>query len=222
MLALSLAALAWSCANDHSSPPVSQVTPPPGMVYVPGGSFLTGSDSLAADPAVGPLRQESLPAFYIDRTEVSNAQVREVLPDHQFPAGQENRPATGLTWDQATTVLAAQGKRLPTSLEWEKAARGTDGRIYPWGNDPSFEGRAHVGTPRENPACAWGQLVDVDSMPEGQSPFGLHHTLGNAWEWVADPPTVSRPFHLIKGGAYGYAPQYLRLDNTSFEQPGAT
>jgi len=168
------------------------------------------------------LRTVSIPAFYIDRTEVSNAQINAVWPEHRFPEGDDQQPATGLSWNQSVEVLARLNKRLPTALEWEKAARGTDGRVFPWGNDPDYTNRAHVGTPRENPSCGWGQLQPVTALEAGASPFGLLNTVGNAWEWVSDKPTSERPYHLIKGGAYGYPNHHNRLDNVSFEQPGAT
>jgi formylglycine-generating enzyme required for sulfatase activity len=192
------------------------------MVYVPGGDFLTGSVDLSSDPSVGPLRTVSIPAFYIDRTEMSNVDVKTVWTEHTYPAGLDHHPATALSWNQAVEVLAKVNKRLPSALEWEKAARGTDGRIYPWGSESNFQGRAHVGTPRENPSCGWGHLVEVTALEGGASPFGLLNTLGNAWEWVSDAPTKQRPYHSIKGGAYGYPSHYNRLDNVSFEQPGAT
>jgi formylglycine-generating enzyme required for sulfatase activity len=192
------------------------------MVYVQAGEFITGSERFADDPAIGPVRTASVPAFYIDKTEMSNAQVQAVWPEHTFSPGLEAHPAVGLSWNQAVEVLSKTDKRLPTSLEWEKASRGTDGRIYPWGDEASFEGRAHVGTPRENPACGWGELIEVTALEDGASPYGLLNTLGNAWEWVGDAPTSDRPYHSIKGGAYGYSEQYIRLDNVSFEQPGAT
>ena len=192
------------------------------MAYIPAGEFQTGSSELSGDPDVGPLRTVSIPAFYIDKTEMSNAQVQALWPEHTFAAGLENHPAIGLSWDRAVEVLARAGKRLPTGLEWEKAARGTDGRIFPWGNEAEFTNRAHVGTPRENPSCGWGELREVTAFTEGASPYGLLNTLGNAWEWISDEPTTARPYHSIKGGAYGYSRQYIRLDNVSYEQPGAT
>jgi len=223
LLALPLALqLGLGCTANHNSPPIDAVTPPDGMVYVPGGPFLTGSNELSGDPDVGPLREISIPAFFIDRTEVSNSQVKEVWPEHTFAAGLEEHPATGLSWNEAVQVLGKMNKRLPSRLEWEKAARGTDGRIYPWGNDPDFEGRAHVGTPREHTSCSWGELVKVTDLEKGVSPYGLLNTLGNAWEWVADKPTGRRPYHSIKGGAFGYPAHQNRLDNIAFEQPGAT
>lgn len=199
------------------------------MVYIQAGEFKTGSEKLAADPDVGELRTVSIPAFYIDKTEVSNAQVKAVWPEHLYPKGEDNKPATGLPFDKVVEVLALMDKRLPTALEWEKAARGTDGRAFPWGNDPKTEGRAHVGKPKEDKnhgqeghSCSWGQLVDVTAFPEGASPYGLLNTVGNAWEFVGDEPTEQRPYHIIKGGAFGYTAQYNRLDGVSFEQPGQT
>lgn len=217
------------CNRVASSPPPEEVTPPEGMVYVPAGEFLTGSEKLAGDPDVGPLRKVQVGAYYIDKTEVTNAQVKAVWPNHLYPEGADNLPATGLPFSKVEEVLALMGKRLPTHLEWEKAARGTDGRIYPWGNEPEFADRAHVGKPgqdqghgSEGHSCSWGQLVAVDSFPAGASPYGLLNTLGNAWEFVGDEPTETRPYHIIKGGAYGYSEQYIRLDGVAFEQPGQT
>lgn len=194
------------------------------MAYVPGGTFLTGSEDYATDPDVGPIRPTEIGPFFIDKTEVSNAQVQRVWPQHHYPPGEEDHPATGLDWETAKLVLAKMDKRLPTAQEWELASRGHDGRPFPWGTDPNMEGKAHVGRPSpEAPkACAFGQLLPVDSYPEGASPYGLLNTVGNAWEWVSDAPTKQRPYHLIKGGAYGYRERHNRLDTVSYEQPGTT
>lgn len=199
-----------------------------GMVYIPGGEFLTGSEKDSFEPDIGPLRTEFVGPFFIDKTEVSNAAVKAVWPQFTVVKGQEDRPATALSFNETVDVLSRMGKRLPTSLEWEKAARGTDGRIYPWGNEAKFEGRAHVGKPgthkehKDHKACGWGELMPVGSYPEGASPYGLLNTVGNAFEWVGDPPTSSRPYHMIRGGAYGYPNHYSRLDSVTYEQPGAT
>ena len=216
------AGLLGGCSGVPTSPPASEVTAPEGMVYVQAGEFLTGSKDFEADPDVGALRTVAIGAFFIDRTEVSNAEVKKVWPEHSIFPGQEEMPATELSWNQTVDILARMGKRLPTSLEWEKAARGTDGRTFPWGNDADFEGRAHVGTPKEHTSCAWGDLVAVTSNPKGASPYGLLNTVGNAFEWVADPPTEQRPYHIIRGGAFGYPPLNNRLDTVTYEQPGAT
>lgn len=199
------------------------------MVYIPGGEFTTGSEKNSYEPDIGPLRKEYVGPFFIDKTEVSNAEVKKVWPQFTVVRGQENRPATALSFNETVDVLSRMGKRLPTSLEWEKAARGLDGRTFPWGNDEKFEGRAHVGKPgqhnahhKDHKACGWGELVAVDSNPDGASPYGLLNTVGNAFEWVGDAPTATRPFHMIRGGAYGYPNHYNRLDSVTYEQPGAT
>ncbi len=220
----SLLLLGGCSLSDSLQPP--ETAPPPGMVTIPGGSFLTGSEEFPGDPDVGQLRTAEVRAFYIDVTEVSNAEVLAVWPEHTYPEGEDHKPATGLAFEQVVEVLSRMDKRLPSKLEWEKAARGEDGRIFPWGNEPVYENRAHVGVPNSKDwgedACPWGQMVEVTANAAGASPYGLLNTVGNAWEFVGDPPTKTRPYHMIKGGAYGYRPQYNRLDTVSYEQPGVT
>ncbi len=158
------------------------------MVLVPAGLFPRGSGVGDA----GPKRQILLDAFYIDRNEVSCAQYKECIlgggcsmpgrvhKDCTYGlAGMEEYPVTCVRWTQADSYCRWAGKRLPTEAEWEKAARGADERVFPWGN----------GTPN----CALTQYLKCDERPypvaafaDVASPHGATQMAGNVWEWVAD------------------------------------
>ncbi len=221
LLVLVLAGCASVKVPDQAELQRLQAATPPGMVLVPGGEFLTGSNDPDAEEAVGPLRKATVASFYIDRTEVTNAQVRAVWAEHQFPDGQEEYPATGMPRERVVELLASLGKRLPTGLEWEKAARGTDGRSYPWGSEYRPE-LANVGRVQHRPeACALDpHLKAVESYPGGASPYGALDMIGNAWEWVSD--VDSQGYHVIRGGAFGYPARDNRVYSFALEQPGIT
>lgn len=150
---------------------------------VPGGPFTMGGD--VADPTdeqglKGPV---TLRTFSMDRYEVSNQQFEQVFPDHKSKRGKadgDRDPAVNVTWDEAQQYCRSVGMRLPTESEWEKAARGTDGRTWPWGDTPP---RAGVLNYRSS---GIGQPTAVDSYPEGVSPYGIFNLAGNVWEWTAD------------------------------------
>lgn len=140
------------------------------MVLVPAGDFLYGKDKLKG----------TLPAFYIDRTEVTNAAYRQfcnetnrVLP-RDFPKDRLGYPVVNVTIDDAKAFAAWAGKRLPNALEWEKAARGKDGRLYPWGDEADLN-RANIGTKELQPA---------DAFQKWATPSGAWQMLGNVWEFV--------------------------------------
>jgi serine/threonine-protein kinase len=157
------------------------------MVLVPAGEFLFGEKKQAA----------SLPAFYIDKTEVSNASYAQFcqstgrpLPD-DFPSDQPNLPVVYVTIDDARDFAKWAGKRLPTDMEWEKAARGADGRTFPWGDERDAS-RANTGA---------NELQPVDSFPSGASVYGALQMIGNAWELVdkrRPAPSDLRPFRSLK------------------------
>ncbi len=181
---------------------------PPGMVPVPAGEFRMGSteDDIAAAMQRCPQCPEEsfaretpshvvfLESFFIDRHEVTTTDYAEFLKTTQRPApdhwneGSEpkhaKKPVIGVTWEDATEYCKWKGKRLPTEAEWEKAARGIDGRRYPWGNE-----RANVSWATFDKCCIWsgyGLLTPVGSLEKGVSPYGAHDMAGNAREWVQD------------------------------------
>jgi serine/threonine protein kinase/formylglycine-generating enzyme required for sulfatase activity len=184
--------------------PPAQPAPPEGMINIPGGTFLMGYDVTNGDLQSGPPHQVTVESFFIDKFEVT---IEEYLKNKN-PEGrtEENKlPMVNVTWREADSYCRSQGKRLPTEEEWEFAARGTDGRIYPWGN--RFEpGRANV-------ANLPGDFAPVGSFPDGNSPFGVSDMSGNAMEWTDSdfrvydgsryrPSGCSEPCKVIRGGAY--------------------
>ncbi len=193
---------------------------PPGMVFVPPGEFLRGSDSASADHSEGPLRPAFVPGFYIDRHEVTNAQFRGFDSSYSFAADCANWPVTGISRERAEAYATWKGLRLPTALEWEKAARGTDGREYPWGD--TFDAKcANLG--------GKDTLAPVGSYPEGASPYGALDMAGNAWEWTAETyrddeelGTARIDRNVIRGGGYSYSPLQGRAAYKGFESVGAT
>ena len=161
------------------------------MVTVPAGDFTMGSNDDDSKPA----HQVYLNAFSIDKYEVTNAQYKQCVDAGKCspPAKSESRtrnwyygvpkynnyPVIYVSWDDAKRYCAWAGKRLPTEAEWEKAARGTDGRIYPWGN--SFDARK-----LNSSEGGKGDTTAVGSYPDGASPYGALDMAGNVSEWVAD------------------------------------
>jgi formylglycine-generating enzyme required for sulfatase activity len=166
------------------------------MVYVPAGTFTMGSDDSDPDATEDEKPQHTvyLDAFWIDRTEVTNAQYRRCVDDgacrspsktssdtHDSYYGAskfDDYPVIWVDWEQANAYCTWAGKRLPTEAEWEKAARGTDRRIYPWGEGIDCNHANYGG-------CA-GDTAQVASYPQGASPYGVLDMAGNVWEWVAD------------------------------------
>jgi len=168
--------------------PTSAPSNKPNTVYIPGGEFILGSDTGNEDET--PQQRMVISGFNIDKYPVTNAQYKEFVdatgrtpPRHwkngTYPEGIADHPVTWVTWYDAAAYAEWAGKRLPTELEWEKAARGTEGLIYPWGN--TFDSRkvnsSESGLKGTSP---------VGAYPEGVSPFGLFDMAGNVWEWTAD------------------------------------
>jgi iron(II)-dependent oxidoreductase len=153
---------------NGQQPPVA----PEGMVYVPAGNFIMGSEY--GDPDERPKQIAYTTAFFIDQYEVSNAEFAKFDPDFKDGAGRENN-AVIVTWSQANNYAKWAGKRLPNEKEWEKAARGTDGRMFPWGN--TFDDTYVV----------WDQRTSRGgSIAKPESPYGCFDMAGSVWEWTAD------------------------------------
>ncbi len=188
----------------HSSRPAHD------RVAIPAGPFTAGSTR--GDEDERPVRKVTVKLFAIDRTEVTRGDYAACVAAGHCKAttektvadgSQATLPITGVDWNDAQAYCKFAGGRLPSEVEWEKAARGTDGREYPWGNDidcahanwGSFEGEGPCAG--NNP----GHPVAVGQYPTGASPYGLLDMGGNVWEWVADRYDGDPGRRVVRGGS---------------------
>jgi formylglycine-generating enzyme required for sulfatase activity len=182
------------------------------MVYIPGGRFLMGRNG-GPDTEAEPAHEIQLAPYQLDERPVTNRQFREFLrltnPEAARALADNEAPVTNVTWDEAYAYCLAQGRRLPTEAEWEYAARGADGRLYPWGNsfDPAAINYANSGIQHTE---------SVGARPKNRSPFGVLDMAGNVWQWCSDDyreypahkgeVAIPRGAKVIRGGSFRSEP----------------
>ena len=181
--------------------------PPKNMILIPAGNFIMGTNSEQANADQKPAHKVYLDAFYIDKHEVTNAQFEAFITDGGYQnqehwtengwnfiqknhittplqhgentvSTKPNHPMIGVSWYEAKAYATWAGKRLPTESEWEKAAKGTKKRVYPWGDEMDFSKLSYF--PHVTKVRA------VGSFPEGASPYGVLDMAGSVWEWCSD------------------------------------
>jgi formylglycine-generating enzyme required for sulfatase activity len=242
---------------------------PEGMVYVPGGVFTMGSSTDTGHADEGPVHGVCLSGFYMDKYEITNAQFEKFVeatgyvtdaeknasPEDvhtwRHPYGPDsdaqdmpNHPVVCVNWNDANAYAKWAGKRLPTEAEWEKASRGTDGRIYPWGNLTLMGASANIAD--KSAGLRWSDnSVDdnykmaavVGSFPDGKSVYGVEDIAGNVWEWCYDwwgknyyaaspsqnpiGPEIGE-FRVIRGGSWFYTADGARSAQRMYFRPLGT
>jgi formylglycine-generating enzyme required for sulfatase activity len=216
----------------------------PEMVLIPAGEFLMGSDpekDKYAEDNEQPQHSLYLPDYYIAKTPVTNAQYAAFVeaghkpPKHwkgkKPPQGKKDHPVVNVSWHDAMAYckwlaeLTGKAYRLPSEAEWEKAARGTEGRIYPWGNEWDAERCNTKGGGK-------GGKTRVGPYPQGASPYGLLDMAGNVWEWCH---SLGRPYpydatdgredaeagdlRVMRGGAFYLGARYARCAYRGGDSP---
>lgn len=211
-------------------PPQSQ------MVLIPAGEVTIGTnDKDFLFESARPQHKVNLPAFFIDVFEVTNAEYKlfcdatgHAYPenpswDNNYFLGKPNHPVVKVSWDEANAYAEWVGKRLPTEEEWEKAARGTDNRPWPWGKEVSPT-VANLAGDKDN----FIYTAPIGSFRTGASVYGVNDLVGNVWEWTASAykpypnskfqdPNFSKDYRVIRGGGFQSAPTDLK--NVAFRFP---
>jgi formylglycine-generating enzyme required for sulfatase activity len=187
LYAIGLAGCTGVTNSDSAPVTTSSLVAPGSLVAIPAGPFEMGCDATVHPECTGdeaPVHTISLSPYWIEATEVTTLQWRACFEAHVCPAldGEptaDDAPVGFVPRQGADTYCEWLGRRLPTEAEWERAARGSNGGLYPWGNDTPDCDRA------ASRACDGGVTV-VATHPTGVSPEGAYDMAGNAWEWVSD------------------------------------
>jgi formylglycine-generating enzyme required for sulfatase activity len=229
------------------------------MILIPDGSFAMGfkidNDNEWGDMDEEPVHQVTLSSYWIDKYEVTSSNFAKFLNENKNEAhrfieitssvtvqfednffqprkGLENYPVNRVSWFGADAYCKSKGKRLPTEAEWEKAARGDDQRIFPWGNE--FPDNSRVTFRRKFSEKGFRVMEPVEGMKSGISPYGVHQMAGNVWEWVSDwfDPTAYQDENridpkgpesgiskVLRGGNWYYKAYYMRTTYRFNERP---
>jgi len=207
-----------------------QIVVPADMIAIPGGEFMMGRED--GNDYEKPVHQVNVGSFLIDKFEVTNEQYSQFVrqtrhqpPSHwpkgQYQIGKATLPVVNVSWYDAKDYCELLGKRLPTEEEWEFAARGKDGRLYPYGGNqwkPRFSNAKEVGLEEPQP---------VGSYPDGASPFGVLDMAGNAAEWTASdykpyPNSLASPQEgnkIIRGGGFRVLAKEQTATDRFFDRP---
>ena len=204
-----------------------------GMVFVPSGAFIMGDDRFARE---APQRQVHVPGFWIDKYLVTNAEYLKFAEEHDaprpehwidgcYPEGRDDHPAE-VSWTMADLFARAHGKRLPTEAEWEKAARGEDARLYPWGD--AFD--SSLCLTWETSSVTGAHSETVDARPAGASPYGCEQMVGLCEEWCEDEYAAypgsdhvsvgyGSGLRVLRGGSWIFPVTHARCSYRCFEDP---
>lgn len=225
-------ALVMLSGRNKASPPIDPTKgtgAPPGMVFVKGGKFIMGSDDPRSYPNSRPAHPMPVGDFFLDVSEVTNDDYYKFIgrtghpappqwKNGRFTPGTEKLPVVNVSWFDAKSYAAWAEKRLPTEAEWEYAARGTDNKTYPWGDDWN-SGYANLKeSGLRNP-------VDVNSYPNGRSWCKVNDMVGNVAEWVGNdgwypyPGSIGTPdagLRIYRGGSFSNSKGELLMTNRSY------
>jgi formylglycine-generating enzyme required for sulfatase activity len=245
---LTTVATSFAATGDRWTRPADGMT----MVYVPGGTFQMGSTDAEIEAEASqcerkpvnrvycerkfyeyesPQHRVTLDGFWMDRTEVTNAQYALCVKDGSCRESRlandptyngDDYPVAGIPWQDAVSYCTWAGGRLPTEAEWEYAARGSEGRIYPWGDEFDCAG-GNFGDDLTGCDDGYAHTAPVTSFPAGASWCGALDMAGNVWEWVSDKhgnhPSAAQAnptgpaegdLNLLRGGSWGYGRSGVR------------
>ncbi len=227
---ITIAILLIGCVKKKEEvKPIRKIKPPEGMVLIPGGRFVMGSEN----PGESPPHEVEVDSFYLDKYEVTNREYKEFIDSTGHPEppyfndphfNKPDQPVVGVSYYDALSYAEWKGKRLPTEAEWEWAARGGLEGPYPWGKDPPDKTKCNYAPQGEKELDGYEWTAPVGSFPPNG--YGLYDMAGNVWEWCQDiyqkryPESFQKNpkgpdsgyTHVLRGGSWiSTKPKYLKV-----------